>query len=181
MLADRFEINELSRWRNDEAFSRLLASFLGLLPLRRQSDLLAPAVRKVLLDHSDGVTVRIVRLIEALAIDAIRSGREQIDMESFSVVPSLPLLLSMEVHPTPGFPEGQRTWCQLYCDRILERSSIHGWHEQPPCMASTTPGEAVRTPLGVPHIPPGNLGFRYQTEQTKILARRLHVNDARPH
>jgi hypothetical protein len=49
-----------------------------------------------LLDHSDGVTVRIVRLIEALAIDAIRSGRERIDMESFSVVPSLPLLLSME-------------------------------------------------------------------------------------
>jgi hypothetical protein len=35
-------------------------------------------------------------LIEALAIDAIRSGRERIDMESFSVVSSLPLLLSME-------------------------------------------------------------------------------------
>jgi hypothetical protein len=32
--------------------------------LRRQSDLLAPAVRKALLDHSDGVTVRIVRLAE---------------------------------------------------------------------------------------------------------------------
>jgi hypothetical protein len=95
-LADRFEIMELSRWRNDEAFNRLLASFLGLLPLRQQSDLLAPAVRKALLDHSDGVTVRIVRLIEALAIDAIRSGRERIDMESFSVVSSLPLLLSME-------------------------------------------------------------------------------------
>ena len=95
-LADSFEIIELSRWRNDEAFNRLLASFLGLLPLRQQSDLLAPAVRKALLDHSDGVTVRIVRLIEALAIDAIRSGRERIDMESFSVVPSLPLLLSME-------------------------------------------------------------------------------------
>jgi replication-associated recombination protein RarA len=95
-LADRFEIMELSRWRNDEAFNRLLASFLGLLPLRQRSDLLAPAVRKALLDHSDGVTVRIVRLIEALAIDAIRSGRERIDMESFSVVSSLPLLLSME-------------------------------------------------------------------------------------
>jgi hypothetical protein len=95
-LADRFEIIELPRWRNDEAFNRLLASFLGRLPLRRQSDLLTPAVRKALLDHSDGVTVRIVRLIEALAIDAIRSGRERIDLESFSVVPSLPLLLSME-------------------------------------------------------------------------------------
>jgi hypothetical protein len=55
-----------------------------------------------LLDHSDGVTVRIVRLIEALAIDAIRSGRERIDMESFSVVPSLPLLLSMEDRPHAG-------------------------------------------------------------------------------
>jgi replication-associated recombination protein RarA len=95
-LADRFEIIELSRWRNDEAFNRLLASFLGLLPLRQPSDLLTPAVRKALIDQSEGVTVRIVRLIEALAIDAIRSGRERIDMESFSVVPSLPLLLSME-------------------------------------------------------------------------------------
>ena len=42
------------------------------------------------------------------------------------------------IDPTPSFPEDQRVWCQSYCDPIPERFSTPGWHEQPPCMASTT-------------------------------------------
>jgi hypothetical protein len=41
-------------------------------------------MRRALLQHTERVTVRLVRLIEALAIDAIRSGAEKIDQSSLS-------------------------------------------------------------------------------------------------
>ena len=95
-LADRFEAVELPPWRNDEAYSRLLASYVAVLPLRRRSDLTSPAVRKALLDHTQGITVRLVRAIENLAIEAIRSGRECISQESLEALGGFPPLLSME-------------------------------------------------------------------------------------
>ena len=95
-LADRFEAIELPPWRNDDAYGRLLASFLAVLPLRRRSELVVPTVRKALLEHTQGITVRIVRAIESLAIEAIRSGRERIDQESLTSFASFPALLSME-------------------------------------------------------------------------------------
>ena len=99
-LADRFEAIELPRWRNDEAFRRLLGSFQAILPLRQPSDLTSAVMRRALLEHTEGVegvTVRVVRLIEALAVDAIRSGAEKIDQSSLSKLSS-PLLLSMTEH-----------------------------------------------------------------------------------
>ena len=105
-LADRFEIIELSRWRNDEAFNRLLASFLALLPLRQQSDLLAPAVRKALLDHSDGVTVRIVRLIEAMAIDAFDPDANESTWKVSALFPHCRCCFPWRIDPTLAFPEG---------------------------------------------------------------------------
>jgi hypothetical protein len=41
-------------------------------------------MRRALLEHTEGVTVRLVRLIEALAVDAIRFGAEKIDQSSLS-------------------------------------------------------------------------------------------------
>ena len=102
-LADRFEAVELPAWHNDDAYGRLLASFLGILPLRQRSDLLASAVRRTLLEQTEGVTVRLVRLIEILAIDAIRSGRERINQESLAALSSLAPLLSMEDHSHASF------------------------------------------------------------------------------
>ena len=49
----------------------------------------------VLLDRTHGVTVRIVRLLEALAVDAVRTGKEQIDLDSLSSLRVSPQLLSM--------------------------------------------------------------------------------------
>jgi hypothetical protein len=46
-------------------------------------------MRRALLEHTEGVTVRLVRLIEALAVDAIRSGAEKIDQSSLSNWPLL--------------------------------------------------------------------------------------------
>jgi hypothetical protein len=41
-------------------------------------------MRRALLEHTEAVTVRLVRLIEALAVDAIRFGAEKIDQSSLS-------------------------------------------------------------------------------------------------
>ena len=68
---------------------------IRLLPLRNPSDLTSNPVRQALLTHTGGVTVRLVRLIESLAIAAIRSGREKIEAETLES-PTLPTpLLSM--------------------------------------------------------------------------------------
>jgi hypothetical protein len=49
-----------------------------------------------MLKLSEGITVRIVRLLEHLAMGAIRSGAERMTQESFEALPARALLLSME-------------------------------------------------------------------------------------
>lgn len=101
-LADRFESVELPRRTNGLAFRRLLASFSAILPLRKPSDLDHEHVRSSILKLSDGVTVRIVRLLERLAVDAIRRGIECIEASSLDALPERAPLLSME-RRRPGF------------------------------------------------------------------------------
>jgi hypothetical protein len=86
----------LPRWHNDEAFHRLLSSFQAILPLKQRSDLVSPAMRRLLLERTDGVTVRLVRLIETLAVEAIRSGSEQINQNSLLNMMNPPLLSMAE-------------------------------------------------------------------------------------
>lgn len=95
-LADRFESVELPRWTNGVAFRRLLASFAAILPLRQPSDLDDERVRAAILKASEGITVRVVRLLERLAVEAIRDGTERITLTSFDALPARAPLLSME-------------------------------------------------------------------------------------
>jgi replication-associated recombination protein RarA len=95
-LADRFEAVELPPWHNDNDFRRLLASFQALLPLRKKSDLSTPDIRQEILRRTEGITVRIVRLLEQLAVEAVRSGSEEIALDRFSLLDSQTPLLSME-------------------------------------------------------------------------------------
>jgi len=81
-LADRFEAFELAPWQDDTDFHQLLVSYAALLPLRRPSPLRDAKVRKRLLAMTDGVTVRICRLLEDAAIMAINQNIEQIDLDS---------------------------------------------------------------------------------------------------
>jgi hypothetical protein len=53
-------------------------------------------MRRLLLEHTDGVTVRLVRLIEMLAVDAIRSGNEEINQNSLEKLARAPLLSMIE-------------------------------------------------------------------------------------
>lgn len=99
-LADRFEALELPAWSNDEAFARLLASFQALLPLRKASALVTADLRGEILRRTEGITVRVVKLIESLAVEAILSGRERIDLEALARLDAQPPLLSMD--PTAG-------------------------------------------------------------------------------
>ncbi len=96
-LADRFRALELIPWRDDTAFRQLLVSFTGLLPLRKRSELDTPEVRKQILGMTDGVTGRIFKLIEVVALDAIDNKKEMLDLSSFED-PDLQLpLLSMQL------------------------------------------------------------------------------------
>jgi hypothetical protein len=49
-------------------------------------------MRRALLDRTDGVTVRLVRLIEMLAVEAIRNKTEKIDVFSLHKLTTAPLL-----------------------------------------------------------------------------------------
>jgi Bacterial TniB protein/TniQ len=88
-LADRFESVELPRWTNTLSFRRLLASYCAILPLRRRSDLDQDQVRAAILKPSDGITVRVARLLERLAVDAIRRGTECITLDSLGDLPGV--------------------------------------------------------------------------------------------
>lgn len=80
-LADRFEAAELPAWEDDQAFQQLLLSFEATLPLRLASDFRDPRLHKRILGLTEGVLVRICRLVEISAIEAVRSGKERIDID----------------------------------------------------------------------------------------------------
>jgi Bacterial TniB protein len=79
-LADRFEAAELPAWENDSNFQQLLLSFESILPLRLPSEFRDPKVHQRILSLTEGVLVRICRLIETAATEAIHSGQEHISL-----------------------------------------------------------------------------------------------------
>jgi len=79
-LADRFEAAELPAWENDAAFQQLLLSFESIIPLRRPSEFRDPKVHHRILNLTEGVLVRICRLVETAATEAIPGGHEQISL-----------------------------------------------------------------------------------------------------
>lgn len=91
-LAERFEAFHLKSWQNDAAFAGLLKSFERILPLREVSDLMSAEARTRIQKLTSGVTARIFRLIETAAEDAIRTGKERLDVESFGDGLVLPLV-----------------------------------------------------------------------------------------
>jgi hypothetical protein len=96
-LADRFGVFELNAWQNDTAFRQLLVSLAGLLPLRKPSKIDTPEVRKQILAMTEGITGRIFKLMEVVAMEAIDSKKEMLDLSSF-MDPNLQLpLLSMQL------------------------------------------------------------------------------------
>ncbi|WP_049976274.1 TniB family NTP-binding protein [Azospirillum sp. B506] len=92
-LANRMHEITLPRWRDDTTLQRLLNSIVLSLPLRRPSPINDPKTRKLILGMSEGITVRLFRLLEAAAVQAIRTQQECIDFDLLDTgLDTLPLV-----------------------------------------------------------------------------------------
>lgn len=83
-LANRFEPKVLKKWRNDEEFLRLLASFEKLIPLQNPSMLIEPSISTKILAMSEGLIGEISKILELSSILAIESGIEKINKNILS-------------------------------------------------------------------------------------------------
>ena len=80
-LARRFEEFPLPRWSAEEGFEQLVLAIIRNLPLRQPTVLSARAVRKML-QVTDGITAKVFRMLNDLAIEAIETGAERITDEA---------------------------------------------------------------------------------------------------
>lgn len=85
-LENRFEPLVLPTWSDDVEFARLLASFTGILPLKKPSNLLADDVRQMILEKTEGTIGEISTFLRRGAELAITSGHECLDCEILSRV-----------------------------------------------------------------------------------------------
>ena len=76
-LARRLDQLALPRWKADEEFQTLVVAILRSLPLRRPSALSAHSLR-TLTRVTDGITAKVFSMLNELAIEAVRSGKEEI-------------------------------------------------------------------------------------------------------
>ena len=76
-LARRFEEFPLTRWSADDEFEDLVLAIVRNLPLRNPTMLSARAMRR-LLQVTNGITSNVFRLLQQLAIEAIKSGADRL-------------------------------------------------------------------------------------------------------
>jgi hypothetical protein len=76
-LARRFDAVTLPRWTADKEFEQLVLAIVRNLPLREPSVLTVKGLRRIL-QLSGGVSSRIFRMLNDLAIQAIVTGEERI-------------------------------------------------------------------------------------------------------
>jgi hypothetical protein len=89
-LANRFEPAALPRWRLNQEFQMLLASFEQALPLREPSRLADKQVARKLLALSEGSLGELSSLLTAAAVYAVQSGAERIDEQSLAALDWVP-------------------------------------------------------------------------------------------
>ncbi|WP_233139393.1 TniB family NTP-binding protein [Aggregatibacter actinomycetemcomitans] len=79
--ASRFDVAELPTWKLDKEFQKLLFQFQGILPLKKCSNLQSPELATRIHTISGGNLGNVHRLLTACAIEAIKTGVEQITPE----------------------------------------------------------------------------------------------------
>lgn len=89
-LANRFEPKVLSKWRNDQEYLRLLASFERILPLKNESMLIENSLASLILSKSDGLLGEISKILELSTILAIVSGVEKINKNIIDNIDFIP-------------------------------------------------------------------------------------------
>jgi len=80
-LARRFDSVSLSRWMAGKEFEQLVLAIVRNLPLKEPSVLTVKGLRRILLAR-DGVSARIFRMLNDVAIEAIETGVERITDEA---------------------------------------------------------------------------------------------------
>jgi type II secretory pathway predicted ATPase ExeA len=78
-LANRFEPKLLPKWKMNEEFLRLLASYECMLPLKKPSNLIDTDLALKILSASEGTIGEISKLLSLASIEAIKSKKEFID------------------------------------------------------------------------------------------------------
>jgi hypothetical protein len=84
-LSRRLDQMALPRWKADDEFQSLVVGIFRSLPLRRPSVLSVQSLRR-LARATDGITAKAFSMLNELAVEAIRSRKEQItdeDVESW--------------------------------------------------------------------------------------------------
>lgn len=79
-LRSRFADVELHPWTADDELQRFVNRLVQSLPLRRPSPVDGPAVRELLAARGGGLTGHICTAVQRAAVEAIRDGREMIDL-----------------------------------------------------------------------------------------------------
>jgi hypothetical protein len=80
-LARRFDSFLLPRWMAGKEFEQLVLAIVRNLPLKEPSVLTVKGLRRILLT-SDGVSARIFRMLNDVAVEAIETGAERITDEA---------------------------------------------------------------------------------------------------
>ena len=80
-LARRFDAVSLPRWTANKEFEQLVLAIIRNLPLGGPSVLTVKGLRRIL-QASDGVSARIFRMLNEVAIEAIETGAERITDEA---------------------------------------------------------------------------------------------------
>ena len=80
-LARRFDVITLPRWKANEEFQQLVLAIIRNFPLRQPSILTARGLKRIL-RVTDGVTSKIFRLLNEIAIEAIATGAERLTDEA---------------------------------------------------------------------------------------------------
>ena len=80
-LARRFDVITLPRWKANDDFQQLVLAIIRNFPLRQPSVLTAGGLKRIL-RVSGGVTSKIFRLLNEVAIEAIETGAERFTDEA---------------------------------------------------------------------------------------------------
>src|SRR5208283_5557890 len=80
-LARLFDSVSLPRWMADKDFEQLVLAIIRNLPLKEPSVLTVKGLRRIL-QASDGISARIFRMLNDVAIEAIETGMERITDEA---------------------------------------------------------------------------------------------------
>ncbi|TLS19237.1 MAG: AAA family ATPase [Betaproteobacteria bacterium] len=78
-LSNRFDHINIPRWRNDDDFLRLLASFEQAIPLRNPSNMIDGPLADKIYSMTEGYLGELSRLLVKAAVQAVVIGRELID------------------------------------------------------------------------------------------------------